>query len=143
MYEFCVFIPYLKRFDVIRLPSSIYKIIIVSCLIFVEIALKKNSFRVYRQLQKTTQKNHIKLRFKTIHATGLIMFARGANKKDYLSIELFRGKIRLVRMNILNKSLLIFSLFPKPRKRPKKYLDYYQGLVVIYERPCLSRAIIL
>ena len=60
-----------------------------------DVEIEANTFKVYRyQTQVTTQKNHIKLRFKTIHATGLIMFAQGANKKDFLSVELYRGKIR-------------------------------------------------
>lgn len=60
-----------------------------------DMEIDTNTFKVKRfPIQKTTQKNHIKLRFKTIHSTGLIMFARGANKKDFLSVELYRGKIR-------------------------------------------------
>ena len=56
--------------------------------------IDKNAFKLYRQEQVTTQKNHIKLRFKTIYATGLLVFAQGANKKDFLSLELYRGKVR-------------------------------------------------
>ena len=78
----------------------------------VEIEVKKNSFRVYRQMQKTTQKNYVNLRFKTIHATGLIMLVRGANKKDYLSIELYRGKIRFV----FKTTRLLFLVCPTNEK---------------------------
>ncbi|XP_066924868.1 EGF and laminin G domain-containing protein-like [Clytia hemisphaerica] len=67
----------------------------ISCC-YADMEIGVDTFKVYRfPKQITTQKNHIKLRFKTIHSTGLIMFAQGANKKDFLSVELFRGKIRL------------------------------------------------
>jgi len=78
-----------SNFGVVSLPLNIYFTYFA-----IEIEMSKNSFRVYRQVQKTSQKNHIKLRFKTIHSTGLIMFVQGANKRDYLSLELYRGKIR-------------------------------------------------
>ena len=61
---------------------------------YLVIELPQDSFKVHRQTHKKSQKNHIKLRFKTIHATGLLMFAQGPNKKDFLSMELYRGKIR-------------------------------------------------
>ena len=56
--------------------------------------IDQNAFKIFRQVQRSSQKNHIKLRFKTVHATGLLVFAQGANKKDFLSLELYRGKIR-------------------------------------------------
>lgn len=55
---------------------------------------KEGGFKVFRQEQRTSQFNHVKLRFKTIHATGLILLAQGSNKKDFVSVELFRGKVR-------------------------------------------------
>ena len=55
---------------------------------------KEGQFKVLRQEQRTSQKTHIRVTFKTIHATGLIMFAQGANKLDFVSMELYRGKIR-------------------------------------------------
>ena len=59
------------------------------------IEIEQGAFKLYRQEQTISQKNHIKLRFKTIQATGLIMFVQGANKKDFLTVELVRGKIRV------------------------------------------------
>ena len=59
-----------------------------------EVDIQRGAFKLYRQEQTSSQKNNIKIRFRTIHATGLIMFAQGANKKDYLTLELVRGKIR-------------------------------------------------
>ena len=61
---------------------------------YVDIEINANAFRVLRQSQVTTQKNYIKLRFKTMEATGLIMLAQGADKEHFLSMELFRGKLR-------------------------------------------------
>ncbi|XP_065666081.1 contactin-associated protein like 5-3 isoform X2 [Hydra vulgaris] len=60
-----------------------------------EIDVDTNSFFIFRQPPFETQKNHIKFRFKTIDASGLIMLAQGATKENFLSIELFRGKIRV------------------------------------------------
>ena len=59
------------------------------------VQIEENAFRVWRQVQKTTQKNHVKVRMKTIDATGMIMFAQGADKQDFLTVELVSGKIRL------------------------------------------------
>ncbi|XP_065666075.1 contactin-associated protein-like 2 isoform X1 [Hydra vulgaris] len=63
--------------------------------IAVELDFSTSGFRILRMNQITTQNNYIKLRFKTTEATGLIFFAQGASKTEFLSMELFRGKIRV------------------------------------------------
>eukprot|EP00794_Sanderia_malayensis_P003719 gene3719-4239_t len=51
-------------------------------------------YYTYKQKQKTSQYNTFEIQFKTIDATGMLLYAKSVEKNDYLTIELIRGKIR-------------------------------------------------
>ncbi|XP_012566541.2 contactin-associated protein like 5-3 [Hydra vulgaris] len=78
-----------------RIIFQLFAAFVVINFIKSDIEISSDAFRVFHQEQITTRENYIKLRFKTIEATGLIMLAQGADKERFLSMELFRGKIRI------------------------------------------------
>jgi len=78
-----------------------------------------STFKVHRQAQIITQKNHIKVQIKTIDATGLIFFAKSADNQDFLTLEMVRGKARMGAY---------FGRGPANKLRPiGGYYDLWQG----------------
>ena len=53
----------------------------------------------FKQPQITSQYNVFEITFKTIDASGMLLYALSVEKGDYLTIELVRGKIRLVSID--------------------------------------------
>ena len=60
----------------------------------------------FKQAQITSQYNVFEITFKTIDASGMLLYALSVEKGDYLTIELVRGKIRLVLLHLLSASRL-------------------------------------
>ena len=62
--------------------------------LFKDIHVDPLEYVLYKQKQVTKQHNHFEIHFKTIDASGVLLFAKSAGKNDYMTVELIKGKIR-------------------------------------------------
>eukprot|EP00794_Sanderia_malayensis_P003718 gene3718-4238_t len=76
------------------LPACFLLVLASIHLVHSVIYVNQPGYYTYKQKQKTSQYNTFEIQFKTIDATGMLLYAKSVEKNDYLTIELVRGKIR-------------------------------------------------
>ena len=73
---------------------SAFLSLIILLKLFIDKYISQPGYSNFKQTQTTSQHNTFEITFKTIDATGMLLYAQSVEKNDFLTIELVRGKIR-------------------------------------------------